>query len=90
MVGDPIVTSKGYQVNLQRINYPSIVGEDIQQAVVDVEFQANERLRIGVRWFQSLKYSNGEINEKSWLMTAVFVSARIHRFYGTWQKTICP
>ena len=49
MVGDPIETAKGYQVNLQRINYPAITGEEMQQVQVDVEFQENERLRIKVR-----------------------------------------
>ena len=48
MVGDPIVTAKGYQVLLSRINYPSWFGEDIQDVMVDVEFQENERLRIKV------------------------------------------
>ncbi|ELU16680.1 hypothetical protein CAPTEDRAFT_122965, partial [Capitella teleta] len=41
-------TSKGYQVQLERINYPSVIGEDMERVNVDVEIQTDERLRVRI------------------------------------------
>ncbi|ELU08739.1 hypothetical protein CAPTEDRAFT_110115, partial [Capitella teleta] len=46
MVGQPEETGKGYRVIIRRINYPSWFGSDVNVVQVDVEFQADERLRI--------------------------------------------
>ena len=40
----------GYQITLQRKNYPTWFGEDISTIQVDVEFQENHRLRVQVNW----------------------------------------
>ncbi|ELU14503.1 hypothetical protein CAPTEDRAFT_200669 [Capitella teleta] len=46
MVGQPEETGKGYRVIIRRINYPSWFGSDANVVQVDIEFQADERLRI--------------------------------------------
>ncbi|ELU05446.1 hypothetical protein CAPTEDRAFT_63978, partial [Capitella teleta] len=46
MVGQPEETGKGYRVIIRRINYPSWFGSDLNVVQVDIEFQADERLRI--------------------------------------------
>ncbi|ELT99254.1 hypothetical protein CAPTEDRAFT_104310 [Capitella teleta] len=46
MVGQPEETNKGYQVILRRVNYPSWFGAEVNDVLVEVEFQADERLRI--------------------------------------------
>lgn len=48
MVGNEVVTAKGYRVTLQRVNTPSWYGSEINQVTVDVEFHTDSRLRVKV------------------------------------------
>ncbi|KAK2141238.1 hypothetical protein LSH36_1136g01048 [Paralvinella palmiformis] len=46
MAGSPVETPQGYQIVLDRINTPSVFGQDIGQITLDVEFQTEQRLRL--------------------------------------------
>ena len=48
MVGDPVATPSGYEVTIRRINYPSWYGRDIEDVLLNVEFQSDSRLRMKV------------------------------------------
>jgi hypothetical protein len=54
MVAPPVLTAKGYQVELGRVNFPSWYGESINTVMVDVEFQEDHRLRVKVRYTISI------------------------------------
>lgn len=49
MVGDPVETPSGHEVVLRRINYPSWFGLEIDDVLMQVEYQSNSRLRLKVR-----------------------------------------
>jgi len=48
MIGDPMLTPKGYRITLERIKTPSWYGAEIESVFVDVEFQERERIRIKI------------------------------------------
>lgn len=48
MVGNPVATPKGYQVDLQRISTPSWYGSDIAQIRLDIEYHTESRLRVKI------------------------------------------
>ena len=56
MVGSPVVTPTGYEVVLKRINYPSWYGLEIEDVVLEVEFQSDSRLRMKVKSYKIAKY----------------------------------
>ena len=62
MVGEPVETPSGYEVNLRRKNYPSWFGQDILEVKLEVEFQENHRLRLKVSgvpiYLWDLKYAS--------------------------------
>ena len=49
MVGDPVETPSGYEVVLKRISYPTWYGLDIDDVLLEVDFQSDSRLRMKVR-----------------------------------------
>lgn len=49
MSGNAVDTTKGQRVDLTRVNYPSMFGDDITTIRLETEYHTNERLRIKVR-----------------------------------------
>ena len=46
MAGDPIATSRGYQITLNRIQGGTMFGNDIDTVTLDVTFDTDSRLKI--------------------------------------------
>lgn len=48
LIGEPVQTKLGVQLNLKRLTYKSIYGDDVQNIALEIEFQTKDRLRFKV------------------------------------------
>ena len=65
MVGDPIETSNGLEFILERVNYPSWYGEEMQDVILSIERQTEQRLNIKV-CVKQLLYTSQYYTMEKW------------------------